>query len=86
MLINHGKNRKSKQEEKLKIISGRSNKDLSRKIANELGLPLANAKTVNFKDGETYVRLNETVRGCTVFVVQPTSYPVNENIMELLML
>ncbi|MGM0509142.1 MAG: ribose-phosphate diphosphokinase [Fusobacteriota bacterium] len=73
-----------KQEEKLKIISGRSNIDLSKKIANELGLPLANAKTVNFKDGETYVRLNETVRGSTVFIVQPTSYPVNENLMELL--
>ncbi|BDU50813.1 ribose-phosphate diphosphokinase [Haliovirga abyssi] len=68
----------------MKIFSGTSNVSLAKKIASNLGLPLGNAKIVNFKDGETYVRLVETVRGDTVFVVQPTSNPVNENLMELL--
>lgn len=68
----------------MKIFSGTSNVTLARKIATHLGLPLGDAKIVNFKDGETYVRLIETVRGATVFVIQSTSEPVNENLMELL--
>jgi len=68
----------------VKIISGTSNISLAKKIAKDLGLPLGNAKTVRFKDGEIYVKMNETVRGDTVFVIQSTSNPVNENIMELL--
>ncbi|OQY08158.1 MAG: ribose-phosphate pyrophosphokinase [Fusobacteriia bacterium 4572_132] len=68
----------------MKIISGTSNISLAKKIAKDLGLPLGNAKTVRFKDGEIYVKMNETVRGDTVFVIQSTSNPVNENIMELL--
>jgi len=68
----------------VKIISGTSNISLAKKIAKDLGLPLGDARTVRFKDGEIYVKMNETVRGDTVFVIQSTSNPVNENIMELL--
>ena len=68
----------------MKIISGTSNISLAKKIAKDLGLPLGDARTVRFKDGEIYVKMNETVRGDTVFVIQSTSNPVNENIMELL--
>ncbi|MBZ4684028.1 MAG: ribose-phosphate pyrophosphokinae [Fusobacteriaceae bacterium] len=68
----------------VKVFSGSSNKELATKIAHELGIELGDAKVVRFKDGEVYVKLNETVRGNTVLVVQSTSEPVNENLMELL--
>ncbi|TDT68008.1 ribose-phosphate pyrophosphokinase [Hypnocyclicus thermotrophus] len=68
----------------VKVFSGSSNKELATKIAHELGIELGDAKVVRFKDGEVYVKLNETVRGDTVLVVQSTSEPVNENLMELL--
>jgi len=68
----------------LKIFSGTSNKSLAQKIAYKLGMPLGNSEIVRFKDGEVYARIDETVRGETVFVVQSTSNPVNENLMELL--
>lgn len=68
----------------VKIFSGTSNLDLASKIAEKYGLPLGDVEIVRFKDGEVYVRIDETVRGRDVFVVQSTSEPVNENIMELL--
>jgi len=68
----------------LKIFSGTSNKTLAQKIAYKLGMPLGNSEIVRFQDGEVYARIDETVRGETVFVVQSTSNPVNENLMELL--
>lgn len=68
----------------MKIFSGTSNKSLAQKIAYKLGMPLGNSEIVRFKDGEIYARIDETVRGETVFVVQSTSDPVNENLMELL--
>jgi ribose-phosphate pyrophosphokinase len=58
--------------------------ELAEKIAKKLDLELGKAKIVRFKDGEIYVRVDETVRGRDVFVIQPTSGPVNENLMELL--
>lgn len=68
----------------VKIFSGTSNVELAEKIAKKLDLELGKAKVVRFKDGEIYVRVDETVRGRDVFVIQPTSGPVNENLMELL--
>lgn len=68
----------------VKIFSGTSNLELADKIAKKLDLDLGKAEIVRFKDGEIYVRVDETVRGNDVFVIQPTSGPVNENLMELL--
>lgn len=68
----------------VKIFSGTSNVELAEKIAERLELPLGKAQVVRFKDGEIYVRVDETVRGRDVFIIQPTSGPVNENLMELL--
>lgn len=68
----------------VKIFSGKSNVALATKIANLCGLELGKAEVLRFKDGEVYVEIEETVRGRDVFVVQPTSEPVNENLMELL--
>ncbi|MFC1768321.1 ribose-phosphate diphosphokinase [Nanoarchaeota archaeon] len=70
----------------VKLISGTSNMSLAQDISKNLGVPLCPLSIKNFADGETYVRVNESVRGCNVFVVQSTSKPVNENLMELLIL
>src|SRR5438132_13766391 len=71
---------------KLKVFSGRANLRLSENIAAVLGDPLGKATLSNFPDGEISVRIEEDVRGRDVFVVQPTCPPVNENLMELLIM
>lgn len=68
----------------VKIFAGTSNKELAQRIADKYGMKLGKADVVRFKDGEVFVKIDETVRGRDVFVVQPTSEPVNENLMELL--
>ena len=71
---------------KLKVFSGRANVPLAEKIAQCLGDPLGKLTLLNFPDGETWCRIDEDVRGRDVFVVQPTCPPVNENLMELLVI
>ncbi len=71
---------------KLKIFSGRANRPLAEGIAKVLGVPLGRATLTDFPDGETGVRIDEDVRGRDVFVVQPTCTPVNQHLMELLIL
>ena len=68
----------------VKIFAGNSNLELAKKIAEKCGLELGKSEILRFKDGEIYIEIKETVRGRDVFVVQSTSEPVNENIMELL--
>ena len=70
----------------IKIFSGNSNKPLAEKIAAKLNTTLGEMEVTHFSDGEIYVRFNETVRGMDVFLVQSTSYPVNTNLMELLIM
>ena len=77
-MISHGKD--------LKIFAGSSSKALARDICKELSIPLGNAETGAFSDGENFVSIFETVRGSDVFVVQSTSSPVNDNLMELLIM
>src|ERR671934_406915 len=71
---------------KLKVFGGRANIPLAEKIAQCLGDPLGRITLQNFPDGETWVRIDEDVRGRDVFVVQPTCPPVNESLMELLII
>src|SRR5436305_3766443 len=71
---------------KLKVFSGRANIPLAEKIAKCLGDPLGKINLDNFPDGEISVRIEEDVRGRDVYVVQPTCPPVNENLMELLIM
>ena len=70
----------------IKILAGNSSKELAQKIADYIGVPLADCEVGTFSDGEISVNMNETVRGCDVFVVQSTNSPVNENLMELLIM
>ncbi len=71
---------------KVKLFALSANKELGQEIADYIGLPLSECETVRFADGEVMVNIKETVRGHDVFVVQPTTSPVNEHYMELLIM
>ena len=77
-MIAHGKD--------IKIFSGNSNRALAEAICKEMGMDLGNAEVGAFSDGENFVSIYETVRGSDVFVVQSTCSPVNDNLMELLIM
>lgn len=71
---------------KIKVFSGNANMPLAEGIVKELAIELGKAEAIKFSDDETYVDIQESVRGIDVFIVQPTSYPVNDNLMELLIM
>jgi ribose-phosphate pyrophosphokinase len=71
---------------KVCIFSGNANPELAQAIATHLETPLAKSKTTRFSDGESFVEINENVRGVDAFVIQPTCSPVNDNVMELLIM
>lgn len=71
---------------KVCLFSGNANPDLAAAIAAHLETPLGRAKTTRFSDGESFVELGENVRGVDAFVIQPTTSPVNDNVMELLIM
>ena len=73
-------------ENRLEVFTGNANPNLAREIAKHLGIPLGDSWVGTFSDGEIQVRIKETVRGADVFVVQPFSYPVNDSIMEMLIM
>ena len=70
----------------IKIFAGNGSKKVASQIAKEMGLPLGASEVVTFSDGEISVSIKESVRGSDVFVVQSTCQPVNDNIMELLIM
>ena len=70
----------------MKVFSGNANIELAEKICKELGIPLGMCDVSHFSDGEINVNISETVRGIDVFIVQPTCSPVNDNLMETLIL
>src|SRR4029453_17177615 len=70
----------------LKIFTGNANRPLAEEIAQYLHVPLGNAEVSRFSDGEVFVQINENVRGTDVFLVQPTCPPVNDSLMELLIM
>ena len=76
----------STYSDKIKIFSGTAHKQLAQDICEYLGTDLTDSEVVRFEDGEISVHTHETVRGADVFVIQPTCPPVNENLMELLVI
>jgi len=70
----------------LKIFSGNAHIALAQEIADYIGIPLGNAMVTSFPDGETFVKINENIRGRDVFIVQPTCPPSNQHLMELLIM
>jgi len=75
-----------KNNKDLLVFSGSANPELAKKICNYLKVPLGGAVVDRFNDGEIRIRINEDVRGRDVFIVQPTCYPCNDSLMELLIM
>ena len=73
-------------DQNIKIFSGSSNPKLSKGIADHLGLKLAEIELKKFSDGEISVKIKENVRNAEIFIIQSTCYPVNDNLMELLLI
>ena len=74
------------EDKRFKLFSGTANRPLSEEIARHIGVQVGDAKIQRFADGEVAFQLLENVRGVDVFVVQPTCYPVDEHLMELLVM
>ncbi len=70
----------------LKIFSLEGNQPLAQEVANLVGIPLGKSTVKRFADGEVQINIEESIRGCDVFIIQPTSNPVNEHLMELLIM
>src|SRR5271167_1403495 len=73
-------------DEKFKIFSGTANAPLADEVCQFLGMQRGQAQVTRFADGEAYVQIQENVRGCDIFVMQPTCRPVDEHLMELLLM
>ena len=70
----------------MKLFAGNANPELARAICKNLGVDLSAAEVRRFSDGEIFVEIGENVRGCDVFVIQPTCPPVNDHLMELVIM
>ena len=69
----------------MKLLTGNSNKTLSKNIAKYLNSKLVNSSIIKFADGEIYIEINENIRGNSIFIIQSISSPANDNLMELLL-
>jgi len=74
------------RQPEMKVFSGSANRELALRICQYLGVPLGQATISSFPDGETYVRIEENIRGHDVFIIQPTCPPTNQHLMELLIM
>src|SRR2546430_17250584 len=70
----------------MKVFSGSANRELAQRICDYIGAPLGQATISSFPDGETYVKIEENIRGRDVFIIQPTCPPTNQHLMELLIM
>jgi ribose-phosphate pyrophosphokinase len=70
----------------MKVFSGSANRELAQRICDYIGTPLGQATISSFPDGETYVKIEENIRGRDVFIIQPTCPPTNQHLMELLIM
>src|SRR5271165_6706222 len=73
-------------ESRLKIFSGNANRPLAEDICRAIGMPLGEATVTSFPDGETFVKINENIRGRDVYIIQSTCPPTNQHLMELLIM
>jgi hypothetical protein len=80
------KPQRGRRDDKFKIFSGTANEPLADEICAFLEIPRGQAQLTRFKDGEIYLQILENVRGADVFVVQPTCFPVDQHLMELLLM
>lgn len=70
----------------MRIFSGKAHPELAKEVVSILDVPLGSIRISTFPDTETHVQIEESIRGCDIYIIQPTSPPVNENLMELLVM
>ena len=70
----------------MRLLAGNANRELAKEIAEHLGIELIEAQVGHFNNGEIQVMISESIRGKDIFIIQPTCQPVNENLMELLIM
>ena len=70
----------------VKIFSGNGNPELAKEVCARLGLNLGKATTQQFSDGELNIQINESLRGLDAYIIQPTCPPINDNLVELLLM
>ena len=75
-----------RSQTEMKIFCGSAHRELAQRICASIGVPLGDATVTSFPDGETFVKINENIRGRDVFFVQPTCPPTNQNLMEMLIM
>ncbi len=75
-----------RERSEMMLLTGSAHPQLATEIAAYVGVPLGNATVSSFPDGETFVKINENIRGRDVFIIQPTCPPTNQNLMELLIM
>ncbi|MGB8170562.1 MAG: ribose-phosphate pyrophosphokinase [Chthoniobacteraceae bacterium] len=75
-----------RSQTEMKIFCGSAHRQLAQRICTSIGVPLGEATVTSFPDGETFVKIDENIRGRDVFLVQPTCPPTNQNLMELLIM
>ena len=80
------KPQRARGDDRFKIFSGTANEPLADEVCHFLDMPRSQAQVMRFADGECYVQIQENVRGCDVFVLQPTCRPVDEHLMELMLM
>jgi len=80
------RSRSLSEDKRFKLISGSANRALAEEIGTHIGVKVSDAKLQRFADGEVYFQLLDNVRGVDVFVVQPTCFPVDQNLVELLVM
>jgi ribose-phosphate pyrophosphokinase len=80
------RSRVSNEDRRFKVFSGTANRELAEEICRHIGVTLGETRMTRFSDGEVYFQLLENVRGADVFVVQPTCFPVDQHLMELLIM
>src|SRR2546430_17381530 len=80
------KPQRERHDDKFKIFCGTANEPLADEVCAFLGMPRSQAELKRFSDGEVYLQIMENVRGADVFVVQPTCFPVDQHLMELLLM
>jgi len=85
-VVDRKRTRNLSEDKRFKLFSGTANKPLAEEIARHIGVTVGEAKTQRFADGEIYFQSLENVRGVDVFVVQPTCYPVDQHLVELLVM
>jgi len=71
---------------KLILLTGNANRPLAEEVSRHAGIPLADIDLFKFSNDESFVKINDNVRGADVFIIQPTCYPVNDNLMDLLIM